>query len=93
MKLSKALITTAATAMAIVGAGAGVAQAANDGDTLSESCKVTEVIDIPILSSANNNIDCSKSVEEETSLHVEDEDSAQSAVLLPLYEDDKGKKH
>jgi hypothetical protein len=90
VKLSKALIVTAA-AMAVVGAGAGAAQAADndvskfENDTQILSCDVVEVIDIPILSSANNNIDCSENSEEEKTkiVHVEDNDSSKAAVLFP----------
>ena len=91
MKLSKALIITAA-AMAVVGAGAGAAQAADDDTSKFEnnsqvlSCLPLEVIDIPILSSANNNIDCSENNKEEKETEVtvvdEDDNSAKAHFLL-----------
>jgi hypothetical protein len=90
VKLSKALIVTAA-AMAVVGAGAGAAQAADDDISKFDnnnqvlSCDIVEIIDIPILSSANNNIDCSEnSAEEKVKItHVEDNDSSKAAVIYP----------
>ncbi|MGD9486211.1 hypothetical protein WDH52_23735 [Streptomyces sp. TRM70308] len=91
MKLSKAVLITTAAAMAAVGVGAGAAQAADDDVSKFEnssqvlSCDVVEIIDIPILSAANNNIDCSENTKEEESkmVHIVDEDSSKATVLLP----------
>ncbi|WP_447038312.1 hypothetical protein [Streptomyces sp. DSM 118878] len=95
MKLSKALIITAA-AMAIVGAGAGASQAADDDTSKFDngtqilSCDTIEVIDIPILSGANNSIDCSENSEEEEKtkiVHIdEDDNSSKAAVIVPRNE-------
>ncbi|MCP9944342.1 hypothetical protein LUX12_05325 [Streptomyces somaliensis] len=91
MKLKSALACTFA-ALAVAGGAAGTAQAADDDNTKFDnssqvlSCDVIEVIDIPILSAANNNIDCSKNVKEEEheSVHIVDEDNAHAtAVVLP----------
>ncbi|URM92481.1 hypothetical protein LUW75_23830 [Streptomyces sp. MRC013] len=91
MKLKNALACTFA-ALAVAGGAAGTAQAADDDtskfDSSSQvlSCDVIEVIDIPILSSADNNIDCSENVKEEESksVHIVDEENAEAtAVLLP----------
>ncbi|GGP96030.1 hypothetical protein [Streptomyces roseolilacinus] len=91
MKLKSALACTFA-ALAVAGGAAGTAQAADDDTTKFEndtqvlSCDVVEVIDIPIISAANNNIDCSENVKEEESesVHIVDEDNAHAAaVLLP----------
>ncbi|GGQ06148.1 hypothetical protein [Streptomyces roseolilacinus] len=91
MKLKSALACTFA-ALAVAGGAAGTAQAADDDTTKFEnntqilSCDVVEVIDIPILSSANNNIDCSENVKEEEhqSVHIVDEDNAHAtAVVVP----------
>jgi hypothetical protein len=73
MKLKKTFVVSIA-ALALAG-GATVAYA-DDGPKFSNdnqvlSCDVIEVIDIPILSSANNNIDCSENSEvEETEINV-----------------------
>jgi hypothetical protein len=68
MKLNKklALVLPAAAALALV-AGTGAAMA-DDGNTYVTStnlvaCDTVEVIDIPILSSADNFVDCSKEVD------------------------------
>ncbi|WP_228993427.1 hypothetical protein [Streptomyces sp. DH8] len=93
MKFKSTLACTFA-ALAVVGGAAGTAQAADDdtskfdNSTQVLSCDVVEVIDIPILSAANNNIDCSKNVKEEETetetVHIVDEDNAHAtAVLLP----------
>ncbi|MCP9946887.1 hypothetical protein LUX12_22070 [Streptomyces somaliensis] len=91
MKLKNALACTF-TALAVAGGAAGTAQAADDDtskfDSSSQvlSCDVIEVIDIPILSSADNNIDCSENVKkkESKSVHIVDEENAEAtAVLLP----------
>ncbi|MET9776785.1 hypothetical protein ABZ023_21390 [Streptomyces sp. NPDC006367] len=80
MALKKALACTL-TALAMAGGVASTASAADDDTSKFEnnsqvlSCDVVEVIDIPILSSANNNIDCSENnKEEERELHIVDED-------------------
>ncbi|MCP9958376.1 MULTISPECIES: hypothetical protein [Streptomyces] len=91
MKLKSALACTFA-ALTVAGGAAGTAQAADDDsakfDNSSQvlSCDVIEVIDLPILSAANNNIDCSHNVKEEEheSVHIVDEDNAHAtAVILP----------
>ncbi|URN18462.1 MULTISPECIES: hypothetical protein [Streptomyces] len=91
MKLKNALACTFA-ALVVAGGTAGTAQAADDDsakfDNSSQvlSCNVLEIIDIPILSAANNNIDCSENVKEEKSksVHIVDEENAHAtAVLLP----------
>ncbi|GAA2228337.1 hypothetical protein QWJ26_34185 [Streptomyces sp. CSDS2] len=70
MALKKALACTL-TALAMAGGAASAASAADDDSFLRDngtkiaSCDTIEIIDIPILSSANNNIDCSKNYEEE----------------------------
>ncbi|HWU06604.1 MAG TPA: hypothetical protein VN520_09515 [Streptomyces sp.] len=89
MNLKKAVACTA-VALAFAGAGAGSAQAADDDTSKFEnnsqvlSCDVVEVIDIPILSAANNNIDCSDNIEEEDSesLTVIDEEHAEAAAVI-----------
>ncbi|MEU1125882.1 hypothetical protein ABZ371_20520 [Streptomyces sp. NPDC005899] len=89
MNLKKAVACTA-VALAFAGAGAGSAQAADDDTSKFEnnsqvlSCDVVEVIDIPILSSANNNLDCSDNVEEKESesLTVIDEEHAEAAAVI-----------
>ncbi|WP_199185676.1 hypothetical protein [Streptomyces carminius] len=69
MKLQKSLVVSLTAAMAVAG-GAAVAQAQNgakfENNSQVLSCDVIEVIDLPILSAANNNIDCSENYEEET---------------------------
>jgi hypothetical protein len=91
MKLKTTLASTFA-ALAVVGGAAGTAQASDDDNGKFEnsaqilSCDTVEVIDIPIISSANNNIDCSKNHEkkESHSLQVGHEsDDARAAVVAP----------
>ncbi|HWU06603.1 MAG TPA: hypothetical protein VN520_09510 [Streptomyces sp.] len=91
MNLKKAVACTA-VALAFAGAGAGSAQAADDDTSKFEnnsqilSCDVVEVIDIPILSSANNNLDCSDNVEEEeseTTLLINEEHAQAAALIAP----------
>ncbi|MBT2410255.1 hypothetical protein J7I94_06740 [Streptomyces sp. ISL-12] len=90
MALKKALACTF-TALAMAGGAASTAVAADDDSAKFEnnsqvlSCDVIEVIDIPILSSANNNLDCSKNnkEEEEKEVHiVDDRDTASQANFL-----------
>jgi hypothetical protein len=91
MALKKALACTL-TALAMAGGVASTASAADDDTSKFEnnsqvlSCDVVEVIDIPILSSANNNIDCSENSKEEESkeVHIVDEDdnAAQANFFL-----------
>ncbi|KMS81437.1 hypothetical protein ACH49_02860 [Streptomyces leeuwenhoekii] len=75
MAIKKALACTFA-ALALAGGVAGTASAADDdaskfsNDEKLLSCDTIEVIDIPILSSANNNIDCSKNVKQEKKSEV-----------------------
>ncbi|MGK5450920.1 hypothetical protein [Streptomyces radiopugnans] len=70
MMLKKTLAVSFTAALALAGgaasAHAGEAKFKNDSQILS--CDVIEVIDIPILSSANNNIDCSENYKKE--VHV-----------------------
>ena len=67
--------TVSLSAAALLLGGAGIAQA-DDGPKFENnsqvlSCLTLEVLDIPIASSANNNIDCSEnSEEEETEVEV-----------------------
>ena len=66
MKLKKTFVVSIA-ALALAG-GATVAYA-DDGPKFSNdsqilSCDVVQVVNVPILSSANNNIDCSENSEE-----------------------------
>ncbi|MFK0116866.1 hypothetical protein [Streptomyces sp. NPDC090994] len=84
MALKKALACTL-TALAMAGGAASTAVAADDdsakfgNDTQILSCDTIEVIKIPILASANNNLDCSDNnkEEEETKVHiVDDRDNA-----------------
>ncbi|MDT9685188.1 hypothetical protein RND61_24455 [Streptomyces sp. TRM76323] len=91
MKIKSALACTFA-ALAVAGGAAGTAQAADDdtskidNSTQVLSCDIVEVIDIPILSAANNTVDCSDTIKEEEneSVHIVDEDNAQAtAVVLP----------
>ncbi|MDN3264765.1 hypothetical protein QWJ26_34190 [Streptomyces sp. CSDS2] len=90
MALKKALACTL-TALAMAGGAASTASAADDDDNPKFdnsayilSCDTVEVIDIPILSSANNNIDCSKNYEEEHKkvVIVDDSDSVREANLF-----------
>ena len=91
MNLKKTFACTA-VALAFAGAAAGSAQAADDDTAKFEnnsqilSCDVVEVIDIPILSAANNNIDCSDNnkEEEEKELTIVDEsdNSAEAAFFV-----------
>ncbi|MCP9960156.1 MULTISPECIES: hypothetical protein [Streptomyces] len=76
MKLRNTLACTFA-ALAVAGGAAGTAQAADDDVTKFDngsqvaSCDVIELLDQPNLSGADNNIDCSQNVREETRLtHV-----------------------
>ncbi|MFJ8693893.1 hypothetical protein [Streptomyces roseolilacinus] len=91
MKLKSALACTFA-ALAVAGGAASTAQAADDDTTKFDnhtqvlSCDVVEVINIPIISADNNNIDCSENVKEEEheSVHIVDEDNAHAtAVVVP----------
>ncbi|MEV5881292.1 hypothetical protein AB0L74_00895 [Streptomyces sp. NPDC052020] len=97
MALKKALACTF-TALALSGSAAGAAVAADDDDRAKFdnsaqilSCDTIEVIDIPIVSSANNNIDCSENEKkvEKTQITVVDdsEQRSQSNVFV------KSKKH
>ncbi|MDG9692380.1 hypothetical protein ACH4NS_09300 [Streptomyces mutabilis] len=91
MALKKAIACTV-TALVMAGGAAGTAAAADDDTSKFEnnsqvlSCDVVEVIDIPILSAANNNIDCSDNnkEEEDKELHIVDEsdNSAEAAFFL-----------
>ncbi|MGC9380823.1 hypothetical protein [Streptomyces sp. MH13] len=90
MALKKALACTV-TALVMAGAAAGTAAAADDdvskfeNDSQVLSCDVVEVIDIPILSSANNNIDCSENNKEEDEREltiVDEEDNSATANFL-----------
>ncbi|MFE9902501.1 hypothetical protein [Streptomyces achromogenes] len=82
MALKKALACTL-TALAVAGGAASTASAADADDFLRDdnsqilSCDAVPVIDIPILSSHNQNIDCSKNYEEEKKelIVVHDDDS------------------
>ncbi|CQR64245.1 hypothetical protein [Streptomyces leeuwenhoekii] len=75
MAIKKALACTFA-ALALAGGVAGSASAADndtakfDNDEQLLSCDTVEIIDIPILSSANNNIDCSENVKQEKKSEV-----------------------
>ncbi|MEV0121186.1 hypothetical protein AB0I16_06435 [Streptomyces sp. NPDC050703] len=58
-----AVLSLSAAALLMVGAGtahAGDDEAKFQNNTQILSCLTLEVLDIPIASSANNNIDCSK---------------------------------
>jgi hypothetical protein len=96
MALKKALACTF-TALALSGSAAGAAVAADDdqakfsNDAQILSCDTIEVIDIPILSSANNNIDCSENVKEveKTQITVVDDSDQRSQANLFV----KAKKH
>ncbi|CAL9568885.1 hypothetical protein SUDANB145_04780 [Streptomyces sp. enrichment culture] len=95
MALKKALACTF-TALAMAGGAASTAVAADDDSVKFEnnsqilSCDTVEVIDIPILSSANNNIDCSKNnkEEEKKEVHIVDEgdNAAQANIFLKKHE-------
>lgn len=75
MAIKKALACTFA-ALALAGGVAGSASAAEDdtanfnNDEQLLSCNVVEIINIPILSADNNNIDCSDNVKEEKKSEV-----------------------
>ncbi|MEU0737932.1 hypothetical protein [Streptomyces sp. NPDC006134] len=96
MALKKALACTF-TALALAGGAAGTAAAGDDDTSKFDnshqllSCDVVEVIDIPILSAANNNIDCSKNVKEskKKEVHIVDEGdkSAHANFFLKNKED------
>ncbi len=95
MKLSKTLITAVA-AVAAVGFGAGVATADDGGSKFENnsqvlSCLNLEVVDIPILSAANNNIDCSENTKEQetNTLHIVEDESAEANIVLPRGEHKK----
>jgi hypothetical protein len=91
MALKKAIACTV-TALVMAGGAAATAAAADDDTAKFEnnsqvlSCLPLEVIDIPILSSANNNIDCSENNKEEKETEVtvvdEDDNSAKAHFLL-----------
>ncbi|MFI2374288.1 hypothetical protein ACH5AO_04330 [Streptomyces sp. NPDC018964] len=71
-----AVLSLSAAALLMAGGGSAHAQ---DGpkfqnDNKIFSCTVLEVIDIPILSSANNNIDCSTNYNVEQKEYVSTED-------------------
>ncbi|GAA2385437.1 hypothetical protein GCM10010420_04900 [Streptomyces glaucosporus] len=66
MKLKKTLVVAFA-AMALAG-GSTAAYASDEEVQFHNSCHVQEIIDIPILSTANNSIDCSRSEEHSTSI-------------------------
>ncbi|CAL9534701.1 hypothetical protein SUDANB6_04129 [Streptomyces sp. enrichment culture] len=80
MALKKAMASTL-TALALAGSAAGTAVAADDdnakfqNNTQVLSCDIIEVVNIPIISADNNNLDCSKNVKEqkETKVHVVDD--------------------
>ncbi|MEU1367841.1 hypothetical protein ABZ454_17100 [Streptomyces sp. NPDC005803] len=91
MNLRKTVACTVA-ALAFAGAAAGSAQAADDGsakfvnNTQVLSCDTVEVLDIPILSAANNSIDCSDNAKEKASanvLHVDEEHAQAGAAAAP----------
>jgi hypothetical protein len=91
MAIKKALACTFA-ALALTGGVAGTASASDDdtskfasGDQQVLSCDTIEVIDIPILSSANNNIDCSENYKEEKKTeftYVDESDKVSEANLF-----------
>ncbi|MET7642229.1 hypothetical protein ABZS83_00970 [Streptomyces sp. NPDC005426] len=89
MNIKKTMACTV-VALAFAGAAAGTASAADhdspkfENNTQVLSCDVVEVIDIPILSAANNNIDCSDNVKEEHTLNITDidEEHAQAAAAV-----------
>ncbi|MEU0737934.1 hypothetical protein [Streptomyces sp. NPDC006134] len=95
MALKKALACSF-TALALAGAAAGTAVAADDdtakfqNNTQILSCDVVEVLDIPIASAANNNLDCSKNVKqsEKKEVHLVDEGdkAAQANVFVKHHE-------
>ncbi|MFE9902502.1 hypothetical protein [Streptomyces achromogenes] len=89
MALKKALACTL-TALAVAGGAASTASAADDdtpkfdNSTQILSCDAVPVIDIPILSSHNQNIDCSKNYEKEQQkiVVVDDNDTIREANFL-----------
>ncbi|MGC9380825.1 hypothetical protein [Streptomyces sp. MH13] len=101
MALKKALACTV-TALVMAGGAAGTAVAADDDTSKFEnnsqilSCLPLEVIDIPILSSANNNIDCSENTKEETETEVtivDEDDNSATANFLVSDEDSEDRHH
>ncbi|GHH79823.1 hypothetical protein GCM10018793_33380 [Streptomyces sulfonofaciens] len=64
MMLKKTLATSF-TALALAGVAAGTASAQDDisNDNNVLNCNSIRVIDVPILSAANDNIDCSRNVD------------------------------
>ncbi|MET9776783.1 hypothetical protein ABZ023_21380 [Streptomyces sp. NPDC006367] len=97
MALKKALACTL-TALAVAGGVASTASAADDDTAKFEnntqilSCDAIEVLDIPIISTANNNIDCSKNSKEESAkVHVVDE--GDNASQANLYVENRSAKH
>lgn len=66
MALKKAVACTL-TALALAGSAGGTA-VADESKFNNTNCEVIELIDIPIVSSANNNIDCSRN-----EMHKEEE--------------------
>ncbi|MFK0116865.1 hypothetical protein [Streptomyces sp. NPDC090994] len=95
MALKKALACTL-TALTVAGGAASTAVAADDDSVKFQnnaqilSCDTVEVIKVPILSSANNNLDCSKNNKEEENkeVHIVDEgdNAAQANIFLKKHE-------
>jgi hypothetical protein len=98
MALKKALACTL-TALAVAGGAASTASADDDSpkfvnNTQILSCDAIEVLDIPILSTANNNIDCSENTKEEKSTEVHVVDEGDNAAQANLYVQDRSaQKH
>ncbi|CAL9414033.1 hypothetical protein SUDANB58_01705 [Streptomyces sp. enrichment culture] len=95
MALKKALACTF-SALALAGAAAGTAAAADDGssgidnNTQVLSCDAVEVVNVLILSADNNNIDCSKNTKEEEKkeIHIVDDSDKTAKANFFLKKDD-----
>ncbi|MTE19416.1 hypothetical protein F0L17_09805 [Streptomyces sp. TRM43335] len=71
MKLKRtAAVALSATALVLAGAGVSHADPKFQNDAQILPCPNLEILNIPILSSENNNLDCSRNHKKKTSIEV-----------------------